>query len=223
MENTEIMTIEQSSPLLTNVFSDPEAFQNLFNIGKMFASSSLVPQAYQGKPMDCTIAVDMANRMGVSPMMVMQNLYVVQGKPQWSGQACTSMIMASGKFKNVHHVYTGERNTDSWGCFLSAEKVDTGEIVNGAEVTIQMAKDEKWYDKNGSKWKTMPELMLAYRASAFFARVHIPNSLMGCSVEGELEDISPAPMQAPPDPFADSRQAQIAKEASEVFDNAINE
>ena len=148
----------------------------------MFASSSLVPQAYQGKPMDCTIAVDMANRMGVSPMMVMQNLLFVQGKPQWSGQACTSMIMASEKYKNVHHVYTGERGTDSWGCYLEADKVDTGETVKGAEVTIQMAKDEGWYGKNGSKWKTMPELMLAYRASAFFARVHIPNSPMGCAV-----------------------------------------
>lgn len=77
MENTEIMTVEQTGQLSTNVFSDPEAFQNLFNIGKMFASSSLVPQAYQGKPMDCAIACDMANRMNVSPMFVMQNLYVV--------------------------------------------------------------------------------------------------------------------------------------------------
>ena len=221
MENTELMTVEHNQ-LSTSVFSDPESFQKIFDIGKMFASSSLVPQAYQGKPMDCTIAVDMANRMGVSPMMVMQNLYVVQGKPQWSGQACTSMIMASGKYKNVHHVYTGERGTDSWGCYLEADKVDTGETVKGAEVTIQMAKDEGWYGKNGSKWKTMPELMLAYRASAFFARVHIPNSLMGCAVEGEVEDISKAPLQAPPDPFADPKQAQLMKEASEVFDNVID-
>ena len=132
------------------------------------------------------------------------------------------MIMASGKFKNVHHVYTGERNTDSWGCFLTAEKVDTGETVNGAEVTIQMAKDEGWYGKNGSKWKTMPELMLAYRASAFFARVHIPNSLMGCSVEGEAEDIAKVPETPVPDPFADSKQAQAEKEASEVFDNVVD-
>ena len=90
-----------------------------------------------------------------------------------------------------------------------------------------MAKDEKWYskkDKYGnetSKWPTMPELMLAYRAAAFFARVYIPNSLMGCAVEGEVEDILKAPLQAPPDPFAD-KQAQIGKEASEVFDNVID-
>ena len=63
MENTELMTVEHNQ-LSTSVFSDPESFQKIFDIGKMFASSSLVPQAYQGKPMDCTIAVDMANRMG---------------------------------------------------------------------------------------------------------------------------------------------------------------
>lgn len=219
MDNTEIMaTGHQTTQLSTGVFSNLGSFKEIYDIGKMFASSSLVPQTYQGKPMDCTIAVDMANRMNVSPMMVMQNLYVVQGKPSWSGQACTSMIMASGKFKNIHHVYTGERNTDNWGCFLQAERIETGEVVTGAEVTIKMANEEKWLDKNGSKWKTMPELMLAYRASAFFARVFIPNSLMGCSVEGEVEDISKASLQTPPDPL----NAALEKEASEVFDNVVD-
>ena len=226
MENTELMTVEHNQ-LSTSVFSDPESFQKIFDIGKMFASSSLVPQAYHGKPMDCTIACDMANRMNVSPMFVMQNLYVVKGKPSWSGQACMSMIKASPLFKNVKPVYTGEKNTDSWGCYISAVRKEDGEEIHGAEVTIKMAKDEKWYskkDKYGnetSKWPTMPELMLAYRAAAFFARVYIPNSLMGCAVEGEVEDISQAPLQAPPDPFAD-KQAQIEKEASEVFDNVID-
>lgn len=205
MDN-EIIQVEQTKGLSVDVFSNPESFQKIYDIGKMFASSSLVPAAYQGKAMDCTIAVDMANRMGLSPMMVMQNLYVVQGKPSWSGQACTSMIMASGKYKNVHHVYTGEKGTDSWGCYLEAERLEDHVMVKGAEVTIKMAKDEKWYEKNGSKWKTMPELMLAYRASAFFARVHIPNALMGCAVEGEAEDIAKEKPQQAPDVFAESKE-----------------
>ena len=225
MENTEIMTVEPNTQLSSNVFSDPEAFQNLFNIGKMFASSSLVPQAYQGKPMDCAIACDMANRMNVSPMFVMQNLYVVKGKPQWSGQACMSMIKASPLFKSVKPVYTGQKNTDSWGCYISAVRKEDSEEIHGAEVTIKMAKDEKWYskiDKYGnetSKWQTMPELMLAYRASAFFARVYIPNSLMGCSVEGEAEDIVKAAAPAVPDIFSDPQNEKLMKEALEVFDN----
>jgi hypothetical protein len=121
--------------------------------------------------------------------MVMQNLYVVQGKPSWSGQAATAMIKNSPEFRNVKHVYTGEKGKDIWGCYVQAERTSNGEIVNGPEVTIAMAKAEGWYGKSGSKWQTMPELMLSYRASAFFARVHSPDLLMGLQTREEVEDV----------------------------------
>lgn len=214
MEN-EVM-VQQERQEIMSPFADSESFQKLFNIGKMWASSDLVPSAYRGKAMDCTIAVDMANRMGISPMMVMQNLYVVKGNPQWSGQACMSLIKADSQFKNVHHVYTGEKYTDSWGCYVSAIKRSTGEEVRGPEVTIKMVKDEGWYDKPGSKWKTMPELMLVYRAAAFFARIHIPNTLMGCAVEGEIEDIQPAEPLKAVDAFSVPDQKTI-EETEDIF------
>lgn len=214
MEN-EVM-VQQERQEIMSPFADSESFQKLFNIGKMWASSDLVPSAYRGKAMDCTIAVDMANRMGISPMMVMQNLYVVKGNPQWSGQACMSLIKADSQFKNVHHVYTGEKYTDSWGCYVSAIKRSTGEEVRGPEVTIKMVKDEGWYDKPGSKWKTMPELMLVYRAAAFFARIHIPNTLMGCAVEGEIEDIQPAEPPKAVDAFSVPDQKTI-EETEDIF------
>ena len=208
----ELVKQEASYELSNGVFSTIANFKEIYDIGKMFATSALVPQAYQQKPMDCTIAVDMANRMGVSPMMVMQNLYIVRGKPSWSGQACTALIEGSGKFKNLRHVYTGERDTDTWGCYVEAVRIENGEVVRGVEVTIGMAKAEDWVNKTGSKWKTMPELMLAYRASAFFARVHIPNALMGVAVEGEANDIQKPVKQEPP---------MITFE-SEVTENDIN-
>lgn len=205
----EVMIQQEKQELsVETVFSSLENFKEIYDIGKMFATSSLIPASYQGKPMDCTIAVEMANRMGVSPMMVMQNLYVVKGVPSWSGQACMSLIKASGEYKDVHHVYFGEKNTDSWGCKVVATKKKTGEEIVGPEVTIQMAKDNGWYskkDKYGnetSKWQSIPELMLAYRAAAFFARLHIPNSLMGCRVEGEAEDMQPAAPPKAVDAFA---------------------
>lgn len=217
----ELQEITQKAELAPGVFSTIENFKEIYDIGKMFASSTLVPQAYQGKAMDCTIAVDMANRMGIAPMMVMQNLFIVRGKPSWSGQACKALVEGSGRFKSVKHVYTGERNTDSWGCYLQAIRVDDGETVNGPEVTISMAKAEEWYskkDKYGketSKWQTMPELMLAYRASAFFARVHIPNALMGVAVEGEAEDISkPEKVQAV-NVFDIPKEAPVVEEKQE--------
>lgn len=206
---------------IMNPFLNSENFKELYDIGKMFASSTLVPQNYQNKPMDCMIAVDMANRMGVSPMMVMQNLYVVKGKPQWSGQACMSMIRASGEFTNVRPVQTGERGTDTWGCCIKAEHKTTGEVVIGTEVTIAMAKAEGWYSKKDkfgnetSKWQTMPEQMLIYRAAAFFARAYIPNALMGVYVEGEAEDIQKPDRGKAENPFG--MPDEIVAEAEEVF------
>lgn len=216
MDNELMIQQKQTYELSTGTFATLETFKEIYDIGKMFASSKLVPQAYQGNPMDCTIAVDMANRMGVSPMMVMQNLYVVQGKPSWSGQACTTLIAGSGKFKDIKHVYVGEKGTDERGCFLQALRIEDGEIVQGVEVTIKMAKEEEWYGKRGSKWKTMPELMLAYRASSFFARVHVPNALMGVYVEGEVEDISKSPLATTDEPLGIIDE-KIMDEAGEVF------
>ena len=198
------------------VMSDPFASENNFNclmrVAETFAQSSIVPQQYQNNPADCMIAVDLANRMHLNPLFVMQQLSVVKGKPSWSGQACMSMIRASTEFKDVKPVYTGEKGTNTWGCYIQATRRSTGEVVNGPEVTIGIAKAEGWFsrlDRSGnetSKWRTMPELMLAYRASAFFARVHIPNTLMGFAVEGEAEDIArPDPEDAyAPDVFVEA-------------------
>ena len=54
-----------------------------------------------------------------------------------------------------------------------------------------MAKAEGWLTKTGSKWQTMPELMLKYRAAAFFGRLYAPEVLMGMQTAEEVIDITP--------------------------------
>lgn len=177
-----------------NVWQDKAAFNQLLRASQMLSQSTLVPQNYQGKPQDCFIAAEMAARMNTSPIFVMQNLYVVKGRPSWSGQACKAMIDNSGRFKNTKFVYTGKENTDTWGCYLTATQISDGETVNGTEITIKMAKDEGWYNKPNSygketsKWPTMPKQMLAYRAAAFFARMYCPEALMGLQTYEEVID-----------------------------------
>ncbi len=127
-----------------------------------------------------------------------------------------SLIRGAGGFRNVRPVYTGERGTDSWGCYIQAEDKGTGEEVKGTEVTIGMAKAQGRHRKCGSKWKTMPEQMLAYRAAAFFARVYIPNALMGVAVDGEAEDIARPERVETDEPLAGITE-KIEKEAEEIF------
>lgn len=68
-----------------------------------------------------------------------------------------------------------------------------GDVLEGTTVTMAMAKAEGW--TSNSKWRNMPEQMLAYRAASFFARVHCPETLMGVQVEGEVEDSSKPAMR----------------------------
>lgn len=165
-----------------------EDMANAYKLAKVMCQAQVIPDTYRNKPADCMIAIDMANRMGVSPLMVMQNLYVVKGKPSWSGQACMSFIQSNPEFKNVTPVYVGEPNTDQRGCYIQAIRVADNAIVKGTCVTMAMAKAEGW-TKN-PKWFSMTDQMLGYRASSFFARIYCPSVLMGVSVEGEVEDVS---------------------------------
>lgn len=186
-EEKTLAVVEQTTELATNgVWENKEQFNQLLRAAQMLSQTSIIPQSYQGKPQDCFVAIEMANRMGVSPLVVMQNMYVVKGKPAWAGQACTMFINSCGKFTGVKHVYTGEKGTDSRGCYVTATRISDGVQVNGVEVTIAMAKAEGW--TSNTKWRNMPELMLAYRASAFFARVHCPEALMGVQLVDEIYD-----------------------------------
>lgn len=188
-EPTQLTEVQPAAMVGGNVWQDKAAFNQLLRASQMLSQSSLVPQNYQGKPQDCFIAAEMAARMNTSPIFVMQNLYVVKGKPSWAGQACMAMINACGKFKNVRHVYVGQKGTDSRGCYVTAERISDGEIVQGTEVNMSMVKAEGWI--SNPKWKNMPEQMLAYRASAFFARVHCPEALMGLQTYEEVIDVQP--------------------------------
>jgi hypothetical protein len=193
MADTELAVQTEATELATvntqNLLQNTKALAIVSRIADRYANSSMVPDTYKGKPDNCFVAVELASRMDVSPVLVMQNLYIVQGKPSWAGQACKALIDGCGKFRDSDYVLTGNRGDDTWGCYLQAVKVSTGKLVKGTEVTIKMAKDEGWYGKNGSKWKTMPEQMLKYRAAAFFARTECPEALMGFQTAEEVEDV----------------------------------
>lgn len=189
---TELAAVETATQIaavqpktgIANIWSDKDAFNQTLRAAQMLAQTSIIPAAYQGKPQDCFVALEMATRMNVSPIVVMQNMCVVKGKPSWSGQACTMLINACGKFRNVAPVYFGTEGADDRGCYLSAIRVSDGAVVNGTKVTMQMAKAEGW--TSNPKWRNMPEQMLAYRAAAFFARIHCPDALMGVHTSDEV-------------------------------------
>jgi len=170
-------------------FNTLQSFELAQRAATLLAKSTLVPKEYQGNLPNCVIALNMASRMGADPLMVMQNLYIVNGRPGWSSQFLISTFNTSGRFSALRYEWVGEEGKDDWGCRAWAIEKATDEKLVGSTVTIGLAKAEGWYDKKGSKWPTMPQQMLMYRAASWFIRAHAPELAMGMHTVEELGDI----------------------------------
>lgn len=172
-------------------FQSAEGFELLQRQAKMFCGSSLVPQQFQGEQNfgNAIIALEMAQRMNASPLMVMQNLYIVYGNPGWSSKFLIATFNQCGRFEAIKYKETGKKGTDSQGVIAYTREKGSDEVIYGPEVTILIAKQEGWYDKKGSKWKTMPDQMLRYRAAAWLIRTTAPEISMGLQTTDEIIDV----------------------------------
>lgn len=183
--------VQQSTKRVTDyslgIFGTSDNFIMAMQMAKALAESTIVPAIYQKNPSNCLIAIEMAQRMGVSAMMVMQNLYPIQGRPSWSSQFLIARINNSHKF-DIELQYEETKDKDGKPFSCTAWTTKDGRRVDGMTVDMQMAKDEGWIAKNGSKWKTMPQLMLRYRAASFFSRLNCPEVAMGLYTKEEAED-----------------------------------
>ena len=198
------------------IFADVAAFEDAQRMAKALAASTLVPKDYQGNVPNCLIAISMAMRLKIDPMMVMQNLYIVNGRPAWSSQYITAMINSSGRYKSaLKFEFVGTKGKPDYGC--RAWVMDGGDKLEGPTITMEMADAEGWTKKNGSKWATMPDIMMCYRAASFFGRLYCSDLLMGIMSSDEAADI-PADVVEPnsvPMGFDDPEPVQVEADTVE--------
>lgn len=166
-----------------------EGMEVRMKLASTLAASTIIPEQFQLKPANVLIALNMAERMNADPMMVMQNLYIVYGNPGWSSKFLIATFNTCGRFSSIKYEFFGKPGTDDYGCRAYATELATGERVQSIAVTIKMAKDEGWYAKKGSKWQTIPELMMQYRAATFLIRTVAPEISMGLQTTEELHDV----------------------------------
>ena len=133
--------MEKAVVISNNFLFTPEGLTGMASLASKLAGSDIIPAAFQQKPANVLIALDMANRMNASPMMVMQNLYVVNGNPGWSSKFLISTFNMCGRFSPIRYEFFGQPATDGYGCRAYATEKSTGEKLIGPDVTIKMAKD----------------------------------------------------------------------------------
>ena len=171
------------------MFSGIQAFEDAQRIAKALASSTLIPTQFQGQQgfANCLVALEIANRMNISPFLAMQHLHVIHGRPSWSSSFIIAMVNGSGRFSPLRFEMSGEG--DSLACYAVATDVKSEQELKGPTITMAMAKKEGWSTKTGSKWQTMPELMIRYRAAAFWGRLYASDLLLGIQSQEEVVDV----------------------------------
>ena len=233
----ELATTKQNNaamPVQFNFF-DPEQFATMQRVAKMFAYSELVPDIYkiqvpQGadekttamaemKAMsNCVIALEIASRIGASPLMVMQNLVIIYGRPSWSAKFLISTVNTCGRFEPLQFRFTEKGNLGmvdyvdyeynpttrrkdavkkqfdgrkmmNLECVAYTTKRGKEQVLESSPVTIEMAIKEGWFTKSGSKWQSMPRQMLMYRAASWWTSVYAPELSMGMRTVEEEQDI----------------------------------
>ena len=224
-EKYENLPVEAPAPTMdmaTSLFFNAAKFELAQRVAKVFAASDMVPKQFQGNIGNCVIALNLADRMGTDPFMLMQNIYIVHGKPGIEAKLAIALVNNTGKFSPLQYEY----DTDKTECHAWAILKKTGEVCNGPAVSLEMAKAEGWMSKPGSKWKTMPSLMLMYRAAMFFARVYCPEALLGMQTREELYDtvdmVSAGNGSYEPEESTDDLAARIT-ENNRRWDNRIEE
>lgn len=247
-------------------FFDPEQFATMQRMSNMFASSELVPDMYKAQyaPIpggatedmanaikannehsknkaiaNCMIALEIAGRIGASPLMVMQNLVIIYGRPTWSSKFLIGTVNTCGRFNPLQYEITNKgmvgmvdyvdyvydssskkknpvqktfdgTKVPNLECVAFTTAKGSDKVLKSSPISIELAIKEGWYTKNGSKWQTMPEQMLRYRAASFWTNAYAPELSMGMRTTEEVQDIEDVTYED----LSDAPKDEIQREAN---------
>lgn len=161
---------------------------------KAFSLSAFFPKHLWGQGQNAaqisvanaTIVYDIAYRMNLSPLEVAQSIFIIQGKPSFETKFLVARLNTSGLLKGRLNTIVSQ---DGQSAYCEAIDAQTGAVLRGTTITMEMAKREGWLSKDGSKWQTMPTLMLKYRAQSFFINEFFPEVRLGLRTKEEIQDI----------------------------------
>ena len=182
MSRNEIISLENEEKLLE---LEIKKFGLEQRRATALGKSAFFPNALKNDVASAVIIYDLANRMGISVMEVAQSIFIIYNKPSFETKFLVARLNDSGKIEGSLRTVMSE---DKKSAYCEATCSITKQVLKGMTYTIDIARAEGLIDKTGSKWKTMPELMLRYRAQSNFINEFYPEIKFGCKTKEEIED-----------------------------------
>lgn len=183
MTDSTALTTTAAAPGALAFLHDGAALDHKYRIAKAMSMSGMVPPHFAGKPEACLVAILYAEQLGEHPMLLFQEMSVINGRPNTSARFAISRANKSGLLQGPIS-WKSKGQDEALEVTASATLRETGEIIQ-VTVTMREAAADGWTQNR--KYRSIPEQMLRWRAATRLINLYMPEVLFGLGVREEAE------------------------------------
>lgn len=196
-EHKEVPQIMAGGPIRPII---PQSAEEAYRIADAVIQSGLAPKD-MSNPQSVMIAIMHGLEIGLPPMMALQKIAIINGRPTLWGDGALGLVRGSGKCRYVKEEIIGEGDDRQAVCEVmrigesapivrafSVEDAKRAGLWDPRDRVTRKNKNGGSYDvRNDSPWHKYPNRMLQMRARAFALRDGFADVLGGMYLTEELQ------------------------------------
>lgn len=193
----------------------PTSIEEVFRLATAISKSGMAPRD-MGTPEKLTVAILHGLEIGIPPMMAINKIAVVNGRPTLWGDAIPAILLSRGFA--IRESFYGEGDDRFAQCIVvrpNGEQITRNFSVVDAKIAGLWAKP--------GPWKQYPDRMLQMRARGLAARDGAADALSGLYLEHEMQDVPPESSDLLPAPPMSTRRKSSSQAKKDGDDVAFNE
>jgi hypothetical protein len=163
----------------------PQNMTEAMVVAERIANTAFVPKELRGKPNECLMAMMHGNEIGLSPVVALQSIAVINGKPSIWGDAALALVKAHPDFADIKETFNDDKH--------EAVCVITRKGQTPVERTFSWNDAERAGLAGKNTYKQYPKRMLQMRARSFAMRDSFPDALKGIGIREEAQDYPAEP------------------------------
>ena len=161
----------------------PETFGEKLQMAGILVKSNMLPRGID-TPEKAVVALQWGAEIGLSPMVALNNIAVINNKPTLSADIMHAVVRANPQYEGIKWV----ENSDKKAKCIIKRRLNSNIVEEYVgEFSIEDAKNAGLLEKDN--WKKYPVRMLKHRALSFALRDAFPDVLAGCYSTSEMQDV----------------------------------
>lgn len=168
----------------------PSDMDQVWRFATIVHKSGLAPKDLN-KPETITVAIMHGLEVGLTPLMALQRIAVINGRPSIWGDGAMGLVRASGLCEFVDEKLVGDGDTLAATCRV--KRKGEKEAIERS-FSVGDARRANLWGKAGP-WQQYPKRMLQMRARAFALRDLFADVLGGLYIAEELEGLEEPPLK----------------------------